>query len=192
MDGALTTISQYWSICQNLQICSSYHQTSDIRCPLVGNKHFWSLRCSWSIACRRCSNYIFILDLTHGFSGLGKDDCKTGREKSKFLDLELWRHVIIAVLWHCSWLPTRSESHPVRAAGNWHCCCEVLPQRSGLRPQSGGLEHGKDLEREQMFTCRKVSNIRCTKSQNSSVSHLGLQLSLSNRLKPSVQWRMKM
>ena len=24
----------------------------------------WSLRCSWSIACRRCSNYIFILGLT--------------------------------------------------------------------------------------------------------------------------------
>ena len=30
------------------------------------NKQFncWSLRCSWSIAWRRCSNYIFILDLT--------------------------------------------------------------------------------------------------------------------------------
>ena len=27
----------------------------------------WSLRCSWSIACRRCSNYIFILHLTLGF-----------------------------------------------------------------------------------------------------------------------------
>ena len=39
---------------------------------------------------------------------------------------------------------------------------------------------------------RKVSNIRCTKFQNLSVSHLGLQLSLSNKLKPSVQWRMKM
>ena len=24
----------------------------------------WSLRCSWSIACRWCSNYIFIFDLT--------------------------------------------------------------------------------------------------------------------------------
>ena len=33
-----------------------------------------SLRCSWSIACRRCSNYIFILDLTPGFKGLAKDD----------------------------------------------------------------------------------------------------------------------
>ena len=33
---------------------------------------FLSLRCSWSIACRRYSNYIFILDLKPGFSGLGK------------------------------------------------------------------------------------------------------------------------
>ena len=30
-------------------------QTSNIRHTLIGNK-FWSLRCSWSIACRRCSN----------------------------------------------------------------------------------------------------------------------------------------
>ena len=39
---------------------------------------------------------------------------------------------------------------------------------------------------------RKFSNIRCTKSQNLNVSHLGLQLSLRNILKPSVKWRMKM
>ena len=38
-----------------------------------------SLRCSWIIACRRCSNYIFILDSTPGFSGLGKDSYKKGR-----------------------------------------------------------------------------------------------------------------
>ena len=43
----------------------------------------WPLRCSWSIACRRCSNYIFILDLTPGFSGLGRDNCKTRRETFK-------------------------------------------------------------------------------------------------------------
>ena len=30
--------------------------------------------------CRRCSNYIFILDLTPGFNGLGKNNCKTRRE----------------------------------------------------------------------------------------------------------------
>ena len=46
-----------------------------------------SLRCSWSIACRRCSNYIFILDLIHGFNRLGKDNCQTGRESFKFSNL---------------------------------------------------------------------------------------------------------
>ena len=35
------------------------------------------LRCSWSIACGRCSNYIFILDLTPDGNGLGKNNCKT-------------------------------------------------------------------------------------------------------------------
>ena len=38
-------------------------------------------------ACRRCSNYVFILDLTPGFIGLGKDNCKTRRETFKFGDL---------------------------------------------------------------------------------------------------------
>ena len=45
------------------------------------------IKCSWSIACRRCSNYIFILDLKTGFNGLGKDNCKTRRESFKFCDL---------------------------------------------------------------------------------------------------------
>ena len=46
-----------------------------------------SLRCCWSIACRRCSNYIFILDLTPGFIGLDKENCATRRETFKFGDL---------------------------------------------------------------------------------------------------------
>ena len=48
--------------------------------------HCWSLRCSWSIACRRCSNYIFILNLTPGFNGLGKDNYKMRREAFEFRD----------------------------------------------------------------------------------------------------------
>ena len=43
-------------------------QTFNISRTLAGNN---------CIACRRCSSYIFILDLTTGFSGLGKDNCKT-------------------------------------------------------------------------------------------------------------------
>ena len=45
-----------------------------------GQYNCWSLRCSWSIACRCCSNYVLILDLTPGFNGLGKDNCKTRLE----------------------------------------------------------------------------------------------------------------
>ena len=47
----------------------------------------WSLRCSWSIACRRCSNYIFILNLTPGFNRLGKDKYKMRREAFEFWEL---------------------------------------------------------------------------------------------------------
>ena len=46
----------------------------------------WSLRCSWSIACRRCSNNIFILDLTPCFNELGRDNSKTIQESCKFWD----------------------------------------------------------------------------------------------------------
>ena len=48
------------------------------------------------MACRRCTNYIFILDLTLGFNGLRKVNYKTRRETFKFWDLvrltlEVWR-----------------------------------------------------------------------------------------------------
>ena len=65
----------------------TYRQVSNISRTLEGYKNCRSLRCSWSIACRRCPNYIFILDLTPGFMGLGKDNCKTRRETIKFGDL---------------------------------------------------------------------------------------------------------
>ena len=74
-------------------------QVSNIRRTLVGNKIVdHSLRCSWSIACRRCSNYIFILNLALGFIGLGKDNCKTRWGTIKFGDLvplilEILRHL---------------------------------------------------------------------------------------------------
>ena len=48
-------------------------------------------------ACRRCSIYIFILDLTSGFKGFGNDSRKTSREFFKCWDLvrlilETWRY----------------------------------------------------------------------------------------------------
>ena len=61
----------------------------------VGNKIVGSLGCSWSIACRRCFNYIFILDLTPESNTLHKDNCKTKLETFDFwylvqLILEIW------------------------------------------------------------------------------------------------------
>ena len=61
----------------------------------------WSLRCRWSSTCQHCSKYIFILDLTPGFNGLDKDNCKTRWETFKFGDLvhrilEIWRQCLCA------------------------------------------------------------------------------------------------
>ena len=65
----------------------NYRQTSTIMCTLVSNIICWSLRCSWSIACGCCHNYIFILNLSPGFNGLYRDKCKTRRETFQFWDL---------------------------------------------------------------------------------------------------------
>ena len=68
-------------------------QTSNISHTLVGNKIIdhsdvvGAVPTSWSITCLSCSNYILILDLTPGFNGLGKDNCKARWEKCKFWDL---------------------------------------------------------------------------------------------------------
>ena len=47
----------------------------------------WLLRWSWSIPCRRCSNYIFLLHLTLAINVLHKDNFKPRREKFQFWDL---------------------------------------------------------------------------------------------------------
>ena len=64
-----------------------YRQVSNIRRTLVSKLNCWPLRCSWSIACRRCSNYIFIFQLTLGFNILRKDYCKPRGETFKFFNL---------------------------------------------------------------------------------------------------------
>ena len=56
----------------------------------------WSLRCSWSIACRHCTNYIFIFDLIPVFNRLHKGNCKIIWETFKVwglvrLILEIWQ-----------------------------------------------------------------------------------------------------
>ena len=70
------------------QLWSWYHQTSNISHTLVANKIVYhSDVVGASIACLCYSNYIIILDLTPGFNGLGKDNCKTRRETFRFGDL---------------------------------------------------------------------------------------------------------
>ena len=63
-----------------------YHQTSNISHTLVANKFADHSDVVGSIACRRCSNYIFILDLAPGFNGLGRDNYKTRRGSFKSWD----------------------------------------------------------------------------------------------------------
>ena len=82
-------------------ICSyaaNYRQTSHLSLQWT----YWSLRCSWCITCRRCSNHIFILDLTPGFNGFGKNNCTRKRESFKFWDL---LHLILGILRHYHSLP---------------------------------------------------------------------------------------
>ena len=83
-----------------------YRQVSNIRRTLVGNKivNHW---CSWSIACQRCSNYIWVIDLTPGFIGLGKDNSKTRRETFKFWDLVC---IILKILQYSQQKHTRFSS----------------------------------------------------------------------------------
>ena len=46
----------------------------------------WSLRCSWRIACRCCSMYILILDLTPVPKWIGQRQLQDEREKFKIWD----------------------------------------------------------------------------------------------------------
>ena len=61
---------------------SKYRKTSNVRRTLVGNTIV-----DHSDVVGAGSNYIFILDLSSGFKGFGKDSCKTVRE---FFSGEIW------------------------------------------------------------------------------------------------------
>ena len=111
-----------------------YRKTSNIRRTPVGNKIFWSLRCSSSIACRRCPNYIFFLDLIPGFNGLDKYHCMARWETLKVWDLvrlilEIWRYDPLWPAW-ChnalrNWsLPQHHAGY--RANGSLQKCSEIL------------------------------------------------------------------
>ena len=94
---------------------------------LIRQYNCWSLRCSWSIACRRCSNYIFILSLTPGFNRLQKDNYKTRWKTLKFFDLlclilEIWQYygysaVHYNTVVHITWQQQQLNGCHVL---NWH------------------------------------------------------------------------
>ena len=71
-----------WNLVLSRQI---YRHASNIIRIVVGNKIVDHADVVG--AYRRCSNYVFILNLTPGFNGLGKDNCTTRRETLKFGDL---------------------------------------------------------------------------------------------------------
>ena len=79
----------------------------------------WTLRCIWSIACRRCSNCIFILHWTLGFNVLCEDNWKPSRETFKFWDLvcfvlEILRYSLLfsrLVLVYWKWNEPRGTSN---------------------------------------------------------------------------------
>ena len=83
-----------------------YPHFSSLRRTLIGNKIVDHSDASASmICCRYCSNYIFILDLTPGINGLGKDSCKMRRETFKVLGFDaayfrglavIVKHIIMA------------------------------------------------------------------------------------------------
>ena len=85
--NAWSNIVCFWKIPSSLQY--KMHLSRQLSC--------WSLGCSWSIACRRCTNYIFIVHLTLGFNILRKDNCKPRWETFKFEHLV---HLVLEILWY--------------------------------------------------------------------------------------------
>ena len=91
------THSPFVVLCRDLAPVDFTHTVKSInKCTSTEKQNYWSLRCSWSIACRRCSNYIFIMDFTPAFNGSGKDNCKTRCETFKFYDFV---HFILDIWW---------------------------------------------------------------------------------------------
>ena len=82
IDGLVQEIRNSSALAMELRLScinpSMFCQISNKRHALVGNKivdHSDAVGVSQTW---RCSNYIFMLDLAPGFSGLGKDNCKMG------------------------------------------------------------------------------------------------------------------
>ena len=72
---------------------------------LCRQQNCWSLRCIWSsITCRRCSNNIFIPDLTHGLHGFGLRQLQDETRKIKVLGFGVAyiRNLTVGKIWSMS------------------------------------------------------------------------------------------
>ena len=132
--------------------CYMYRKTSNIRHTLVGNKIWRSFRCSWSIACRRCSNYIFILDLTSGFNGFGKDSRKTVRESFKCWDLVRLDGSLNPSSWktrtHLSYIVNIIAADVLATQGARASAAMILTYRSSLWNIPGSAQKGLNISDE--------------------------------------------
>ena len=79
------TYCVHFSLSFHFTPTSTYRKTSNINHTLVSNKIVDNSDVVG--ACRCVSNYIFILNLTHGFNGLSEDICKRIQETFKFWGL---------------------------------------------------------------------------------------------------------
>ena len=84
----------------------------------------WSLRSCWSLACRRYSNYIFILDFTSGFNIMHKDNFRTRLETVKVCDMVPY----ILEVWLCMYfvaLNPQNVSHNFYTSLIFHPVCNI-------------------------------------------------------------------
>ena len=96
--------------------------------------------------------------------------------------------ILLDSQYHGCWWPGNVRNQAISS--------HVIDRPSSFRiffPQHQNVEHIK-AERHiyASVNYHKISNISCTKSHNLNDSHLALQLSLPNPLKPGVKSRMKM
>ena len=107
-----------------------YRKVSNLRRTLVGNKIVDNSDVVGASPVGAAPTDIFILNLTHGFNGLGKDNCKTRWETIMFWDwvrliLENWRYIdVILTGWG------RRTSQPakvIRWANQDFAFSEALP-----------------------------------------------------------------
>ena len=71
---------RYYDTISGVELACNYRKTSNIRHTLLGNK---IVDLSY-VGCRRCSNYIFIVYLTHGFNGLPMTTARRDEKHSSF------------------------------------------------------------------------------------------------------------